>query len=253
MFRISSPRDQRISFVESNHTYLVDHKVYPSVTTLIHHHFPSFDPDKVIQKMMASKNWCSSQYYGMTCDEIKMQWEKSRVESSSCGTDLHFQIESFYNEMMKDHLDLKRDYLYSKYHSDEFVKFIEFDSTFKLTPLRTEWRVFSEDYHIAGSIDMIFKGDTDGCIKVFDWKRSKEIKTKNAFEKGFEPFDQMDHCNYNHYTIQLNTYKFILERHYDVKVDEMALVVLHPNNPSFIKMNVPDIQPLIQKMLESKK
>jgi ATP-dependent exoDNAse (exonuclease V) beta subunit len=250
MFRISSPRDNHISFVESNHTYLVHQKVYPSVTTLIHHHFPKFDADQVIEKMRRSKTWSSSQYFGMTNNEIKACWEKNRDSSSSCGSDLHQKIENFYNEMIQNHLDDKRDYLYSKYHDEEMKRFIDFDLTYKLVPLRTEWRVYSEDYHIAGSIDMIFKGDQPNTIKVFDWKRSKEIKMNNRFEKGFYPLQDLDHCNYQHYSIQLNTYKFILERHYDVKVDEMALIVLHPNNPSFVKIPVPDLQDKIKLMLE---
>lgn len=38
----------------------------------------------------------------------------------------------------------------------------------------------------------------------------------------------MDDCNINHYELQLNTYKAILEKHTDIKVGEMLLVQI-PN------------------------
>ena len=73
---MTHPRDLRIKFDEPSHTYSIDGEKYPiSVTGLSGLLFPKFDADNVIRKMMRSRNWTKSKYYGMTKEEIKKQWE----------------------------------------------------------------------------------------------------------------------------------------------------------------------------------
>ena len=49
-----------------------------------HSHFPHFNADKIIEKMMKSRNWSNSKYHGMTKQEIKDQWnENGRVASEA--------------------------------------------------------------------------------------------------------------------------------------------------------------------------
>ena len=51
-------RDQAISFEEGPHIYTIKGKSdYLSVTKWVHSHFPSFNADEVIHKMMSSKKW----------------------------------------------------------------------------------------------------------------------------------------------------------------------------------------------------
>jgi hypothetical protein len=55
-------RDKDIQFYEPTHTYTIipDAKSkYKSVTTWNHSHFPHFDADDIIKKMMKSKGWKS--------------------------------------------------------------------------------------------------------------------------------------------------------------------------------------------------
>ena len=116
---------------------------------------------------------------------------------------------------------------------------------------RTEWEIFDEEHKLAGSIDMIFKSGDEYYIA--DWKRSKEIKKTNKFQKGTPPIEHMDDCNYNHYSLQLNLYKYILEKHYEIKISGMFLVVLHPNNSNYIKIDIPCMQKEISWVLEERK
>ncbi|MEJ6571491.1 MAG: hypothetical protein QNL39_05840, partial [Akkermansiaceae bacterium] len=65
----------------------------------------------------------------------------------------------------------------------------------------------------------------------YDWKRSREI-SKNGFNK-FATTSCIKHLsdsNHWHYCLQLNIYKAILEAKYGIKVSEMKIVCLHPNN-----------------------
>jgi ATP-dependent exoDNAse (exonuclease V) beta subunit len=44
--------------------------------------------------------------------------------------------------------------------------------------------IYDKFFQIAGSIDMVFQRE-DGKYEIFDWKRSKEIKLKNGYQKCF--------------------------------------------------------------------
>ena len=52
---------------------------------------------------------------------------------------------------------------------------------------------------------------------LFDWKRSKQIKKENRYRKGKHPLNHLDDANYWHYALQLNIYKYILEKNYIIK------------------------------------
>ena len=56
----------------------------------------------------------------------------------------------------------------------------------------------------------------------------------NSFERGYPPFDHYDNCNYSHYSLQLNFYRHMLQTKYNKNVIYMMLVILHPNQTSYI-------------------
>ncbi len=139
-----------------------------SVTSWNHSHFPKFNSDAVITKMMASPRWPKSPYFGMTREEIKMKWKNDGIEASEAGTKMHYNIECFYNEMQVEDDE-----------SLEWKYFKEFEASIgsKLVPYRTEWMVWDKELRLAGSVDMIFE-NPDGTLQIYDWKRSKAIKRK---------------------------------------------------------------------------
>jgi hypothetical protein len=110
-----------------------------------------------------------------------------------------------------------------------FLKFV--DDFPHLKPYRTEWLVYNEDWKLSGSIDMVYENE-DGTLSIYDWKRSKEIIRVNNFNE-YSCTDSICHLpntNFWHYSLQLNTYKSILEAKYDKKIKDLYLVRLHPNN-----------------------
>ena len=242
-------RDKDIDLDEATHIYTIKgDKSYTSTTTFIHKNFEKFDSDKIIDNMMKSKNWVNSKYYGKTKEEIKEGWEINRIESSTAGTKLHHDIESFYNgcpTVQGSTCDI------------EYRYFIDFHfkskHTVGLKPYRTEWMVYDEEYKIAGSIDMIFE-NKDGTLQIYDWKRCKEITKVNRWNKfSTNPIiEDIPDTNFWHYTLQLNTYKYILEKNYGKTISDMYLVVLHPNNDSYKRIRVPNINNTIIKLFKNK-
>lgn len=236
-------RDADILFEEETHVYTIvpdPQSKYTSVTTWVHNQFEKFNSMKVIENMKKGKNWKNSKYYGKSTQEILNMWEANRKESASAGTKLHFDIECFYNGCFNEN------------KSVEYGFFKNFAREYKhLVPYRTEWMVYDSDNKLAGSIDMIFENE-NGNLEIYDWKRSKEVSKTNNWGK-FSCHPQLEHLpdtNYWHYSLQLNIYKFILEKNYGKKVESMYLVVLHPDNKNgnYIRLKVSDLQKEIKNI-----
>jgi len=110
--------DEFIVFQEEGHKYTITNDVeskYTSVTTWNHSHFPKFDADSIIDKMMKGKNWKPGhKYWGMNKEDIKNQWNANGQNVSSAGTDMHFNIECFMNNDIVPypytHTDLHKHY-----------------------------------------------------------------------------------------------------------------------------------------------
>ena len=240
-------RDSHISFEEVPHIYTIDgDSDYMSVTSWNHSHFPKFNSDAVITKMMASPRWPKSPYFGMTREEIKMKWKNDGIEASEAGTKMHYNIECFYNEMQVEDDE-----------SLEWKYFKEFEASIgsKLVPYRTEWMVWDKELRLAGSVDMIFE-NPDGTLQIYDWKRSKAIKKENKWASALaDCISHLPDSNFWHYSLQLNTYKWILEKNYGKKVSNMFLVGLHPNNSgnSYLRYEVDILSNEMENLIELRK
>jgi hypothetical protein len=112
-----------------------------------------------------------------------------------------------------------------------------------LLPFRTEWTIYHEELKIAGSVDMVYE-NPDGTLLIYDWKRCREIVKENAYgaKAVTECIRHLDDTNFWHYSLQLNTYKAIIEEKYGRKVVELCLVCLHPNNADYQLIPVPFLE-----------
>ena len=237
-------RDSHISFEEGPHIYTIDgDSDYMSVTSWNNTHFPKFEPDAVITKMMASPRWPQSPYFGMTREEIKMKWKNDGIEASESGTKMHYNIECFYNEMQVED-DGSLEWKFFKEFNEEVGS--------KLTPYRTEWMVWDKSLRLAGSVDMLFE-NPDGTLQIYDWKRSKKIVKENKWASAIvDCISHLPDANFWKYSLQLNTYKWILEKNYGKKVSNMFLVWLHPNNKgnSYLRFEVDSLSKEIEDLIK---
>jgi len=258
------PRDALISFQEEGHLYTIQgvegHPI--SVTTLIHSMFQEFDADLIIDKMMKSPNWRPGyRYFGMTKEQIKLQWDQNRDQAAQAGTLMHKTIEDFLNLPEQTREEARLHFCEHKQvplpHSQtpEFMRFMAFWNALAqkrhYRPYRTEWLVFDADKRLAGSIDLILEDKRTGELLIVDWKRSKEIKMENRWQSGKHCLSHLPDCNYIHYSLQLNIYRHLLETLYGKKVKLMYLVVLHPAMPAFrvpIKRMEDEIVQLMQRL-----
>lgn len=219
-------RDKHIKFDADNHRYTFGNDELMSVTTLVENFFPKFDADYWAQK--------KSRELGVSADSLKEKWDRLGKEASRLGTVMHERIERYY--LGEDAGD----------DGEAFSMFRHFAFAVKLYPYRTEWRIYLEDYGVAGTLDFL-EHTPDGHYNIYDWKRSKRLVdnsgrtiTKNSFgARGLGPLNHLDDVAYWHYALQLSIYRLILEMRYDIKVSGMKLGVFHPENPLAYVIDVP--------------
>ena len=235
-------RDLNITFVEEGHKYFIrnDATNVISCTTYIHNFFSEFDSDSIIKSICSSLKWKNDKtykYYKMAPEVIKKMWDDNGEEASKLGTNMHAMIEHFYNDLEVEYTDDMIDFC-------QFVDFYNDHEDLKI--YRTEWIIYVDELKLAGSIDAIFMNE-DGTLTIGDWKRSKQISF-NSFgyskKYGKYPFEHMEDCNYNHYSLQLNLYRIILETYYGYRVKDMFLGVFHPDNKDgkYLKIEIPRLE-----------
>jgi hypothetical protein len=230
-------RDSRIKFYPEPHIYTIDNTPAPSASTIISKFFPEFDSVYWANKKAPS--------LGMTPKNVEIMWKTKGEKAAQDGTHLHEQIEKFY---------LKQEYE----KTGEFHLFENFVSeNSHINPYRTEWRIFDEHHHIAGTIDLISKNGNG--FEMYDWKRSKKIMNSNngepiknnQWQSGVGQLSDIDDTSYNRYCLQQSLYKYILEKNYDVKVSKMFLVVLYPDYDKYYKVEVPYLKDKAEYILRT--
>ena len=193
-------RDSNLMFDEKSHTYTLNGVgELISVTTLIQKFKKEFNSDETIEKFYTKwQQNTSSKYYGKTKEEIRGGWEDIREDAARKGTELHRAIEDYYNDL-KFSLETK-----------EFGFFLDFDKEIqqRLTPYRSEWRIYDENSLIAGTIDMLYEKKNTNEYVMFDWKRSAKVVNtfgepiKNSYNNFFNPIDHLPDNRYFQYALQ---------------------------------------------------
>jgi hypothetical protein len=284
-------RDGFIVFDEIPHLYYIKGKSgYTSATTFIHHFFNDFDGQKIASAMVIKKTFTSDpplekymKYQPMRFDTVHLpngkkkrvqlsnsklvrriidSWEKDGDKQSSLGTVMHRQIELFYNDALNEKEEeciqkTKEFGLFETYHAEIQSR--------SWQAFRTEMIVWDEETQLCGSIDMIYIDTSlnqdlqawrDGKItlrvRLVDWKRSKGITTGSYGKFGKGPCCKLPDANFYHYKIQLNLYRYMLEKNYNVQVDSMAICVCHPKNDVYNEFVVGDEQELIRSMVQER-
>ena len=174
--------------------------------------------------------------------EIKEGWEFNGNVQRSRGTLMHWHIEQRLNGR---HI--------LPPHSTEFQMFFNFAKDWLWGKGRQVYRTEANLYHIglsvAGQADLICV-EGDGTLSIFDWKRTREIKRTNRYEKMKPPLDDFQDCNYLHYCLQLNLYRYIIESEYERTVSLMYLVILHPSQLAYEVIPVPQMGEEINKVVD---
>ena len=220
------PSGLKIIFNEEEHTYHVDGTPYMSVTKLIHSQFPEFDTDKIAGKY--------AKKHGRTKDDVLMEWDAKNKEACEYGTNVHLYCENLLlDKPLPEPISEKAAACFPVVE-----KFIgKLRERYEL--IDSEKIVFCPEFRISGTVDLLMRHKKTGNIVMMDWKTNKAIKKTNDWgERGRNFLRHLPHCNFTHYCLQLNIYKYILEREgYFDKIYAMRLFHVHDGIVDSHKVN----------------
>ena len=222
----SHPRDSRLLFDPESHTYYIEGRPLKSVTTLVEECFPQFDALYWAHRKAPQE--------GLTPEELMAKWEAEACRARDLGTTMHDKIERYY--LGEDSGD----------DTDAYRLFRCFAAVNRLYPFRTEWRIYLEEYGIAGTLDFLER-TPDGTYNIYDWKRSRRlinrfgmVEATSPFRKtGLHPISHLPDCSYYHYALQVSVYRYILEQKYGINVNKMRLGVFHPSYSGYYIVDLP--------------
>ncbi len=225
----SFEQDKHIVFDSDKHEYTIDGIRYKAVSEIISRLFPPFD----------TRYWSTIKggQRGVDPEQVAEEWEAKGEKSREVGTFMHQQIENYF-------LGSPISYIFPFRYNGSYVAesdnvdihtemkfFNNFLEDVPIVPFRTEWRVYDSTHRIAGTIDLISKdGDR---YDMYDWKRTSRIYKDNPYQHGWGELSNMEDTPLNHYIIQQNLYRYILEHQYGLKIRSMNLVVFHPDFYSY--------------------
>ncbi|MBO5455304.1 MAG: hypothetical protein J6A20_02185 [Muribaculaceae bacterium] len=231
------PRDSRLIFDPESHTYFIEGRALKSVTTLVEECFPQFDALYWAHRKAPQE--------GLTPEELMAKWEAEACRARDLGTTMHDKIERYY--LGEDSGD----------DTDAYRLFRCFAAVNRLYPFRTEWRIYLEEYGIAGTLDFLER-TPDGTYNIYDWKRSRKlinrfgmVEATSPFRKtGLHPISHLPDCSYYHYALQVSVYRYILEQKYGINVNKMRLGVFHPSYSGYYIVDLPYLRNEVISILE---
>lgn len=235
----------KVGFNDEKHLYFnIDDpdSTYISVTTLIHNYTQEFDKDfwsayKALEKLLTKESWniekksllntkkfnkeilslynISENEFNKVQQEILDAWDEENRKSCERGTKIHEEIEnSFYKE--PKNISLQKFGIGGKFECKK--NYYDLDLEYGVYP---EYLIYRESddgiLKIAGQVDLIIKCGND--IYIIDHKSNRKIDLKSGFNtvtktnaKMKYPLNNLMDCNFYHYSLQLSTYAWMLQK-----------------------------------------
>ena len=242
----------RVTFVEKTHSYLLDGEStgVPSVTRLLKQFKKEFDRDKIAARVAKKKR--------TTVAHIIAEWEMGNLYSTTIGSMLHKYIENFYcNKRIEfegkfDGLGFEE----KQKISTNLPKLVEYFQSFyndnkHLICIKSEMVLGDlDDTKVCGMMDMLAYNTVTDKLEILDFKTNKKMEKTSPWGNLFYPFDDMTEGEINEYTIQLNCYKYFIEKYTSLTIDKLKLIWFNVNNPDYQIIELADIQPKIQLMFD---
>lgn len=192
-----------IKFDNEEHSYVYKQQKFISVTTLISRVKQPFDKEKVANNIALRDS--------KTKAEVLEEWERSGEEAREKGTLVHRYIEDTINlkpDNILNHVNLRVPEM------EAFDKaYVRMSSVLNAKFMLQEVTVGDLVLGLAGRVDCLLEVTKDEpTFHIFDWKTGKKFDIQNNYAKMLPPFDDLDDCAFNHYSIQTSIYRLILER-----------------------------------------
>lgn len=266
------PMDAHVQRASTGHAYIhtpSNLRAPCSVTGFVSAFFNTFDADAVIARHLPQwrinpnhKYYALLEYWRVTMGlvddeavaaEMKRFWERKGKQAAEAGTRMHEVLELYAQSQPTNDPEYEFSYAYEAY--DCFAQKMLHDRG--LRPYRAEMPIMlvADGFPVlAGTVDFLMR-DAEGVVWIVDYKRQNPttkgllgvnmLAGKYSTEPARPPFDRWYATSFNQYSLQLLTYKFILESPcYGMKVGGCLLVQIHEDiSPDQHYLHVVDINP----------
>jgi hypothetical protein len=179
---------------------------------LVSHFKIPFDAEKVAKKVCKNKR---SKWYGYTPKEIVTIWNAESERAMSLGTFYHNQREADLCSLASIEREGVTVPVFKPTDLNDGIKIAPSQ---KLEPgVYPEHMVYLKSAGICGQSDLVEV--VNGKVNIIDYKTNKEIKTESykdwegVSEKMLSPVSSLDDCNFNHYSLQLSIYMYMILKH----------------------------------------
>lgn len=204
-----------IIFKSENHKYESqdpNEKIdWLSVTKFVSMFKTPFDP--VAQSIKSSKNK-RSKWYGIPPEKIREKWEAETQRAITAGSTYHNQRENDLlqvQSIQRSGVDIP---IFPPIYNGEIK---EAPNQKLVEGIYPEHMVYLKSAALCGQADRIEV--VKNHVNVYDYKTNKEIKKEGykkwdgTVEKMLHPIAHLEDCNFNHYSLQLSTYMYIILKH----------------------------------------
>lgn len=206
-----------ILFDKKSHTYtlLGDHpiKAQISMTSLIHKYVNEFNTQEQAKRY--------SEKHKIPIEDVLAKWKFEGDYASRKGTAIHNYLENKFSNKPDFMYDIKEieDYFGKDVLAEAWVKLKDLAIMFYeqmhefIIPIACELKVFDKKTKVAGAIDMLAYHIKSKQLIIIDYKSSKNIFKRTLYnEYMLNPLSHLPDINYYHYSLQLNGYKYIIEK-----------------------------------------
>lgn len=263
----------------------IDNTIYTPVTTMIHEFCQKFDSDfwsqyKALQKLLSAEQFAMEKKrlletkrfdkkyfldmydlneteFNSAQQDILDEWSKTNADSKERGTKIHSDLEHQY--LGKSSCQM-RSYGLGGTFEVNTNKSLEKNNLDLLSIERgvfPEYMIYrrSDDnkFRLAGQIDLLIKDGND--IYIVDYKTNKSIDEKSYFDTRTKksqmmkyPMNNLMDCNKVHYTLQLSTYAWMLQKLNPDFVIKKLLLIHYDHNGNVTEHELDYLKDDVERM-----
>lgn len=165
---------------------------------------------------MISNRLCSNspKYHGWNPENLQAHWNHAAI----MGTTIHQEIENYL--LGKGTLIEPKAKVLKPFLDDLMAN--------KNLELYPELVIFSKEKSFSGMVDLVTRDRVTGEINIYDWKSNKKMDMKpyRASDVADWKGTKIPNCKFDKYSLQLSSYRYILEQKFMTEINEPIIVHL---------------------------
>lgn len=210
----------QIVFSKDDHTYHLNGRRLNNVSALIKSVTPPFDAPAVATRVAAKR--------GTTPAEILAEWDQKR----QAGLDLGNAVHEYIQQALASGQAADDPFLALNHRPPQCDQFDRLWA--KLEPhnqvIKIEWIIGDAELGLAGTADCLLLNHKTGQFHLFDWKTNSKFRLDNPWQNLLPPFDDLNDCDWNKYSLQISLYRLIIERNLGLPMGHSYICHLRPDD-----------------------